>query len=183
MKIHIIISTTRDGRSGEGVANWAKSQIDKLGHEGIVVDLRDHEMPFLDTSVSPFGLNKKYPHKSVQKWSDLIDDAEAFLFVLAEYNHGYPAVLKNALDWLGAEWSDKPAAILSHSAGHLGGARATEQLKLVLNGLGVIMATLNVALGDVRSTDGSDINEKAADQIPAVIKNLEKLLVVSKTQN
>lgn len=173
MKIHIIISSTRKGRVGEGVAQWAKQHIEGAGHEGILVDLRNHELPFINAT--PSMLNKKYDQESVQAWSKIIDEAEAFVFVTPEYNHGYPGVLKNAVDWLWSEWAGKPAGIISYSSGFTAGARAAEQLKLVLNYIGLNIVSKNIALPHVRASDGSDIDPQAANQIGPLLEDLTRL--------
>jgi NAD(P)H-dependent FMN reductase len=86
-------------------------------------------MPFFDSPTSPAMMNMKYPNEVVQKWSNKINDGDAFIIVSPEYNHGYSSVLKNAMDWLVPEWSRKPVGFVSY--GSASGARAIEQLREV----------------------------------------------------
>lgn len=103
MKLKIILASVREGRLGERVAIWACSELKsaKIGYE--LLDLEGYPMPFVDTGDMPMAMNKKYPHPEVQAWSDKIDEGTCYLIITPEYNHGYPAQLKNAIDWLGME--------------------------------------------------------------------------------
>ncbi|MDE1848346.1 MAG: NAD(P)H-dependent oxidoreductase, partial [Candidatus Micrarchaeota archaeon] len=99
IKIKIILGTIRQGRFGERPANWIYDQIKSW--EGVdveLVDLKDYPMPFFDAPTSPAMMNMQYPNQVVQKWSDKIKQADAFIIVSPEYNHGYSSVLKNAMD-------------------------------------------------------------------------------------
>ena len=80
---------------------------------------------------------KSYTHAEGKAWAQRVEQAEAVIIVTPEYNHGYPAVLKNALDWVGPEWVDKPVAFISYG-GASGGARAVEQLRTVTIELGLV---------------------------------------------
>ena len=137
IKIKIILGSTRQGRFGERPANWINDELKNWeGVEAELIDLRDHPMPFLDSPISPSMMNMKYPHSVVQKWSEKINEADAFIIVSPEYNHGYSAVLKNAMDWLSPEWSRKPIGFVSY--GSVGGGRAIEQLRQVVIELGMV---------------------------------------------
>lgn len=149
MKIGIIIGSTRQSRIGKTVATWVKDHVPADSTPEVsLLDLVDFPLPFLDSAILPSGLNKKYPHTIVQDWSKIIDGLEAIIIVTPEYNHGYPAVLKNALDWLWSEWANKPAGIVSYSAGIVGGVRAAEQLRGVLAHLSLRTAPTSVAIGN-----------------------------------
>lgn len=93
-----------------------------------LVDLRDHPLPFFDEPKSPLREPSKNP--VVVAWAKKVRELDAFVFVHGEYNHSIPAVLKNALDYLYAEWNRKPAGFVSY--GGAGGARGVEQLRLML---------------------------------------------------
>jgi NAD(P)H-dependent FMN reductase len=93
-----------------------------------LVDLRDLALPFFDAAVPPaYGAIAA----EARGWADSVNAADGFVFVTPEYNHGYPAVLKNAIDHLFQEWAHKPAAIVSYGASG-GGYRGAEQLRQVL---------------------------------------------------
>lgn len=172
MKIHIICASTRSGRVGYGVSLWTQRQLEAAGHVAEIVDLRDHKLPFIDAVVLPSAMEKNYPHPAVQAWSQVIDQTENIIFVTPEYNHGYPGELKNAIDWLYAEWAGKPTAIVSYSGSVTGGARAAEQLKLVLNQVGSKLGRSHVFLPGVYAEDGSDIAEAATGQIKGLLAGL-----------
>ncbi len=132
--IKIIIGSTRPGRFASTFAAWLASAAKEFsdGNPGgprfELVDLADQKLPMLDEAV-PASMNK-YEHDHTKRWSRLIDEADGFVFVAQEYNHGYSASLKNAIDYLFYEWNNKPVAFASYGSG-AGGARAIEQLREV----------------------------------------------------
>jgi NAD(P)H-dependent FMN reductase len=129
MKIAIIIGSTRPGRVGKSVGEWAFEIAQRRQDAQFeLVDLADFDLPLLDEPVPPsMG---KYSKEHTKRWAAKIVSFDAFVFVTAEYNHGIPGALKNAIDFLFAEWNDKAASFVSY--GSAGGARAVEQLRLVL---------------------------------------------------
>ncbi len=130
IKICIILGSIRNGRFGERPAKWINEELKTW--EGVdvdFVDLKDYPMPFFDSPTSPSMMEKKYQNENVQKWSAKVDNADAFIIISPEYNHGYSSVLKNALDWLSPEWSRKAVGFVSY--GSASGARAIEQLREV----------------------------------------------------
>ncbi|WP_438016678.1 NAD(P)H-dependent oxidoreductase [Sorangium sp. So ce315] len=139
LKVAIILGSTRPGRNGEAVAKWVHQLATKKGGaEYELVDIKDFNLPLLDEPVSPSMGQYSKPH--TKAWAAKIDAFDAFVFVTPEYNHGTSAALKNAIDFLYKEWNNKAAAFVSY--GSAGGARAVEQLRLV-------MAELQIA--DVRA--------------------------------
>lgn len=130
MKITVILGSIRDIRRGGRVAKWLVPQLSKYNDaEFELLDLKDYPLPFFDENNSPEGLEKKYSNEIARKWSAKIDEADAFIIITPEYNHGTSAVLKNALDWLYYEWRRKPVAFISYSPNAAGGVRAVEQLR------------------------------------------------------
>lgn len=129
MRIQIIVGSIRDGRRSRSVADWAY-QLASTRTDATVdlVDLRDWDLPLFDLKKPPILGN--YENALQQRWADVIDQADGYLFVTPEYNHGYTPVLKNALDYIYGEWSRKPASFISY--GNAAGARGIEQLRLVL---------------------------------------------------
>ncbi|MBV9281700.1 MAG: NAD(P)H-dependent oxidoreductase, partial [Chloroflexi bacterium] len=93
-----------------------------------LADLREIALPFFD---APLGPSYGAVAPQAQEWATRVDNADGFIFVMPEYNHGYPAALKNAIDHLYHEWAHKPAAIVNYG-GYAGGYRAAEQLRQVL---------------------------------------------------
>lgn len=128
--IKIITSTTREGRKGIAVANWITElakQNDKYNIE--LLDLAEINLPFMDEPNHP--RLQKYQHEHTKKWSEMIGAADAFIIVLAEYNFGFPAPIKNAIDYLYNEWMNKPVAFVSYG-GISSGLRSTQMLKQVV---------------------------------------------------
>ncbi|HEX3738000.1 MAG TPA: NAD(P)H-dependent oxidoreductase [Solirubrobacterales bacterium] len=127
--IQLILGSTRQGRFGEKVAGW---MIDRLRRrddmEVELVDLRDYPMPFYEQERPPAYGHRDYPDEVVP-WAEKVAAADGYFVITPEYNHGYPAVLKNALDQVFPEFNRKPVAFAGY--GNSGGARAIEQLRLV----------------------------------------------------
>jgi len=130
-KIKIIIGSTRQGRFGDKPANWVFEAAKKIdGVETELLDLRDYPMQFLSESALPSSLKGNYSDAVVQKWAEKIKEADAYIIVTPEYNHGYSPVLKNAMDHIYGEWNNKPVGFVSY--GGVGGARSVEQLREVI---------------------------------------------------
>jgi NAD(P)H-dependent FMN reductase len=130
LKIKVIIGTTREGRFGDKPGRWIFELLKKKsGVEAELLDLRDYPMPFFNEAESPSYKKQPYTDPAVVKWTAKIAEADGFVVTAAEYNHGYPAVLKNALDYVGAEWHDKAVGFVGY--GSVMGARAIEQLREV----------------------------------------------------
>lgn len=137
IKVHIIIGSTRDGRFSEKPARYLYDELGKREDaRPDLVDLRDWALPFFDQAETPSYKTKPYPHEIAERWSAKVGEADAFVIVTPEYNHGYPAVLKNALDWVFKEWNHKPVGFVSY--GSAAGARSVEQLRQVVIELSMV---------------------------------------------
>jgi NAD(P)H-dependent FMN reductase len=127
-KLKIISSTVRPGRIGPLVTKWVTEAIQKHGgFEVEVLDLGELNLPLMNEAIHP--IMQQYEHEHTKQWSAKIGEADAFIFVTAEYDYSYPASLKNALEYLVHEWAYKPAGIVSYSAGAFAGVRAVMSLK------------------------------------------------------
>jgi NAD(P)H-dependent FMN reductase len=130
LKIAVILGSIRDVRRGGRVAKWLMPQLEKVdGATFELLDLKDYPLPFFNESNSPEGLERNYTNEVAKQWSAKVDEADGFIVITPEYNHGTSPVLKNALDWLYYEWSRKPVAFISYSPNAAGGVRAVEQLR------------------------------------------------------
>jgi NAD(P)H-dependent FMN reductase len=128
-RIAIIIGSTRPGRNGEAVGKWVYEVAKKRSDaEFELVDIKDFNLPLLDEPVSPIMGQYSKPH--TKTWAAKIGSFDGYVFVSPEYNHGICGSLKNAIDFLFAEWNNKAAGFVSY--GGAGGVRAVEQLRLVL---------------------------------------------------
>jgi NAD(P)H-dependent FMN reductase len=143
LKIGIILGSTRPGRNGEAVARWVHdlaSKRDDARYE--LVDLLDHDLPHLDEAVPPAMGHYTRPH--TLRWAETIASFDGFVFVTPEYNHSTSGALKNAIDFLYGEWTNKAAGFVSY--GSHGGTRAVEHLRLVMAELQVADVRAQVAL-------------------------------------
>jgi NAD(P)H-dependent FMN reductase len=132
LKIGIILGSTRPGRNGKAVADWVldKAQA-RIGADYDLIDLADHPLPHMDEPMSP--MLGQYAGEHTKAWAATIAPYDGYVFVTPEYNHSTSGVLKNAIDYLYAEWTNKAAAFVSY--GSVGGARAIEHLRLICSEL------------------------------------------------
>lgn len=145
-RIGIILGSTRPGRNGEAVARWILErarQRDAAQYE--LIDLADYALPHLDEAL-PAAMGQ-YAHDHTKKWAETIARFDGYILVTPEYNHSTSGALKNAIDFLGAEWANKAAGFVGY--GVYGGVRAIEHLRLVFSQLQVATvsaaATFNLA--------------------------------------
>jgi NAD(P)H-dependent FMN reductase len=126
IRLAVIIGSVREGRFGPTVANWFVGQAGQRAEFDIdVIDLAAHELPIVITSQpSPEGA------RALGEVMPRVEAADAFVVVTPEYNHSFPASLKNAIDWHSTQWHAKPVAFVSYG-GISGGLRAVEALRLV----------------------------------------------------
>lgn len=161
LKIKVIVGSTRANRFSEKPAQWifdlAKARPD-LDVE--LLDLRDYPLPFFEEAFPPGFAKDSYTDPRIVKWRDKVKDADGFIICTPEYNHGYPAVLKNALDYTYAPWARKPVAFVAW--GNVGGARVVQQLRQVV--IELDMAPLRWAVHILNPWLIKDISEIATDQ-------------------
>jgi NAD(P)H-dependent FMN reductase len=173
----VIIGSTRPGRAGLPVARWIAEYAAKTGEfEVEIVDLAEIDLPMLDEPHHPRA--RQYTKEHTKNFSAIISRADAFVLVLPEYNHGYTAPVKNALDFLIHEWAHKPIGLVSYG-GVSGGVRAVHALKPVLAALkmisvhdGVIIPFVQTFIqgsGDDRRFVPNDMMETSADAMLAAI--------------
>lgn len=130
LRVKIILGSTREGRFSEKPGHWLRSEVEKRADiQAELLDLRDYPMPFFDEVETPSYKSKPYTDPTVVAWTAKIADGDAFIIITPEYNHGVPAVLKNAFDYVYQEWNNKPIAYVSY--GSAMGARSVEQLREV----------------------------------------------------
>ncbi|BBY52636.1 FMN reductase [Mycolicibacterium arabiense] len=127
-KIALIITSTRTERFADRPAAWVAERLRREGLEVDVVDMRDHDLPSFD-GPSPMYAPRRYATPAIAEFGRHVDEADAYVVLASEYNHGYTGVFKNAADHLFAEWDRKPIAFVAW--GNVGGARAVEQLRSV----------------------------------------------------
>lgn len=137
--LKVIIASTRPGRKGPLVADWFLNILkEHQEFEVEVLDLKEIDLPFLDEPNHP--RLKQYTKEHTKKWSKSINSGDAYVIVSPEYNHGFPATIKNALDFVYQEWNYKPMAFVSYG-GIAGGTRAVQLLKPVIAALKMMPVT------------------------------------------
>lgn len=175
-KLKIISSTTRPGRKGPVIAEWIERKAKSFGSfDTEILDLGKVNLPVMNEAHHP--RLKRYEHEHSKKWSAKIEEADAFIFVTAEYNFGYPAALRNALEYLTHEWGYKAAGIVSYG-GVSAGTRAANSLKGDLTTLRIVPLpeAVNIPfftqfLNENDEFIPNEISDKAAD---TMLKELVK---------
>lgn len=143
-KLMIIVGSVREGRIALPIAEWARNAAVADGRfEVDFADLKDIALPLMDEPNHP--KMRKYTKPHTIEWSKRVDAADAFLFVFPEYNHSYSPAIKNALDYLSAEWDRKPVGFVNWG-GNSGGTRAQAALRPVVANLGMVMTHGNIEI-------------------------------------
>lgn len=174
-RIAIIIGATRPNRFGPKAAEWIQGFTGGAAAEFSVIDLAEVDLPLFDEPTAP--MLGKYQNAHTKAWAELVSGFDGFIIVTPEYNHGYPAALKNALDFLYAEWNHKPVAFVSYGAG-AGGARAVEQLREVVVNLLMFPLNDHVSFVNYWSQLDENGNLNANDQQVAMAKQLVANIVL-----
>jgi len=177
--LKIILASNRPGSIGPAIGSFVADRARSQNHfdRVEVLDLADIALPFLDEPHHPrLG---KYTKPHTFAWSKAVGEADAFVIVVPEYNGGFPAALKNALDYLHAEWRDKPLGVVSYGGGAGGGTGAAAMLAPVARVLGLVTADHGVAVGGAPRlvVDGEFVPttaiEQAADLMLDEVADLE----------
>lgn len=176
-KIGIIIGATREGRIGRQIAEQVlkqSSNSEQVSYD--LIDLKEVNLPLLD---EPYPASMgKYQHPHTLAWSSLIKSYAGFIIVTPEYNHGYPAALKNALDYLYAEWNNKPVAFVGYGYS-ASGSRSVMQLNQVANAVQLKVIGKEVLINlAVNAKDGVFFSNDGVDgQFKLLCTILEKELL------
>lgn len=154
LKIAVVLGSTRPGRRADAIGDWVLRQAVRREHTKFeLVDLAEQALPLLDEPAP--AITGNYAHAHTRAWSARVAEFDGYLFVTPEHNRSVPAALKNALDYLYAEWADKAAGIVSYGV-DAGGARAAEHLRGVLGELRVADVRATVALSLMTEFDDAD---------------------------
>ena len=176
----VIVGSTRPGRAGGPIAEWFVERARAHGGFDVeVADLAEIGLPLLDEPNHPrLG---QYTKQHTKDWSAIIDRADAVVFVTPEYNYGYPATIKNAIDFLHREWRDKPVGFVSYG-GVAAGTRAVQQLKQVVTTLRMtpVFDSVNIPFHAQLIKDGkfeaTDLLNQAADTMLDELLRVEAAL-------
>jgi NAD(P)H-dependent FMN reductase len=152
--LQIIIASTRPGRVGPSVATWIHDRAVKhSGFDVELIDLAEVNLPMFDEPRHPrFG---EYVHQHTKDWSATISRGDAYIFVIPEYNYGFNAAIKNAIDYLNREWLYKPLGFVTYG-GVAAGTRAMQMLKQVVSALKMVPMTEAVNIPFVQQFLDSD---------------------------
>lgn len=180
-RLSIIIGSTRPGRAGLPIAQWFADRARRHGGFEIdVVDLAELNLPMLDEPNHP--RLRQYTHQHTKDWSARVAGSDAFVIVTPEYNHGYSAATKNAIDYLHHEWHYKPVGFVSYG-GVAAGTRAMQQLKQVVTALRMLPLTdaVNIPfhtqfLDDEGRIQANEVMEQAADAMLDELLRVEAAL-------
>lgn len=176
-KIGIILGSTRPGRNGEAVARWVHDVASKrTDAEFELVDLLDYKLPHLDEVLPPSLGQYAQPH--TQEWASKIASFDGFVMVTPEYNHSTSGALKNAIDYLYAEWNNKAVAFVGY--GGLGGARAVEHLRLIAGELQMADVRSQVSLSLFHDFENFSVFKPGEFQLEALNTTLDQVLAWSK---
>lgn len=175
LKLNIVVTSTRPGRVGDKLGAWIADFAKAEGSFDVtLVDLADLDLPLFNEPNHPrLG---KYEYEHTKTWSALTDAADAFVFVLPEYNHAAPPTFVNAIDFLSKEWNYKAAGFVSYG-GISGGVRAVETAKGVLTTVKVMPLIDQVIVPMVAQyiKDGAFVpNEIHTAGADAMLKELKK---------
>ncbi|OZV83837.1 NADPH-dependent FMN reductase [Micromonospora echinospora] len=176
-RIGIIIGSTRPGRNGEQVAKWVfdiAARRDDAEFE--LVDLADYPLPHLDEAI-PASLGQ-YQQEHTKRWAAKIASFDGFVIVTPEYNHSTSGVLKNAIDYLFAEWNNKAVGFVSY--GSAGGARAVEHLRLIAGELKMADVRQQVVLSLMTEFENFSVFKPGDYNLPAVNTLLDEVVAWSK---
>jgi NAD(P)H-dependent FMN reductase len=175
-RIGIILGSTRPNRNGEQVAKWVL-EVDSRRRDAHfeLVDLRDYPLPHLDEPLPP-SLSQ-YQKEHTKEWAAKIASFDGFVIVTPEYNHGTSGVLKNAIDYLYAEWNNKAVGFVSY--GNAGGARAVEHLRLVSGELQMADVRQQVVLSLMTEFENFSVFKPGDYNLPALNTMLDQVVAWS----
>lgn len=176
LSIPIILATAREGRNSEPVAKLVHDYLDVANEEiqPELVDVRDY---LLGQTYESWNDHPEVP--KVAKWREIAEQADGFIIVTPEYNHGYPGELKILLDCALEEYADKPVGLVGVSAGGFGGARVVDLIKPVLIEMGMKVmgnATYASHVGEAFSdgTPDQDAKEQIESQLDDMATELTR---------
>ncbi|MBW1599139.1 NADPH-dependent FMN reductase [Streptomyces sp. JJ38] len=170
LRLAVITGSVREGRFGPTVTSWfAQEAREHGGFEVDVVDLAEHPLPL----VMP-GWGGEADPETVRHQRELsrrLAEADAFVVVTPEYNHSFPASLKNGIDWFREEWQAKPVGLVSYG-GQSGGIRAAEQLRQVFAEMHALTVRDALSFHNAWDVFGQDGRPKDAEGSARAAKGL-----------
>lgn len=173
-KLLVVIASTRPGRVGLPIGEWAaRGAKEHGGFDVEVADLAELDLPLLDEPGHPRA--QRYANDHTKRWSEQVGSADAFLFVTPEYNYGPPATLINAMSYLFWEWAYKPVGFVSYG-GISAGLRSVQVLKQVITSLRMMPISDGVAAPFVMAAIKDGVFEPSPIQAATLPFNLDEIL-------
>lgn len=167
-KLKLIISSTRQNRNAKPIADWIVKTAKEAGYSLDVLDLKEINLPKFEAGVSPMYSPVDTPE--AKAWAAQIADADGLVFLTAEYNRSIPGSLKDAIDYLYAEWNEKKVSIVSYGWIDGGGA-ATKHLSDILTFVKTQIVGPEVAIPFTDATFDEQFQFKDIDASLGGIKN------------
>ena len=172
--IAVVYGSARRGRQGIKAARFVVRKLEERGHAVDLVDSEEYELPFLDLMYKEYEAEKA--PETMRMVGEILQAADAFVIVSAEYNHSIPAALKNLLDHFQSEYLYKPSAIVTYSAGPFGGVRGLINLRAMLAELGTpsIPSSFPVSqVGDAFDDEGNSVDHAYDERIIRFLDEFE----------
>ena len=163
-KITVLVPSVRETRAADKVLETVKAELEaREGVEVNVVDLKDLQLPFFDNPKSPADASFENRHDSVKVWGDAVKNSDGVVMLTPEHNHSISASQKNAIDWLFAEWTDKPVALVAYNWGT---THAIDHLGCVLKKIGAkqISPVAHLDFMQEINLDGSVLDQARVDE-------------------
>ncbi len=179
MKILVVTSSVREGRAADNVLAFINEQLATYAdYEVSIADLKALPMPFFNAPASPSSEDFVPIDENVIAWTKMVGDADAIVFLVAEYNHSLTAVLKNAVDWIYKEWAGKPVTFVGY--GWVGGARAIKHLRDIMGSNIAAKATENEVnlhfMKEIDLTGNVTDKETASSALKVVLEELKSTI-------
>lgn len=173
MHVVVLYGSVRQGRQGIRAARWVVSALEEREHTVTLVDPIEYELPLLDRMYKEFERGSAPP--TMERIAGLLRNADAFVIVSGEYNHGVPPAMKNLLDHFQQEYFWRPAAIVTYSAGHGAGIRSQLPLRAILGELGMVTMPTMVGVAKVGDALGENGEEPPGHLNRALGRLLDEL--------
>jgi NAD(P)H-dependent FMN reductase len=171
-KLLVVSGSVRRGSAGSNVALQVAT-LAKKSFEVTAVNFIDLPLPLLDSPLIPSDENFKPDNENVKKWTALVAESDAVIFVTPEYNRSYSAVIKNAIDWVYQPWEAKPVGLVGYS--WKGAPNAIRHLKEVLDHVKTSVVATDAQLVFMNDIDpsGKSISDTAAEKLGKVLESLQ----------
>lgn len=166
-KILFVMSSVREGRIADSIMNQVQDELKNYPNlEVSIVDFKELPLPFFDSPINPAHEGFAPENANVAKWTHMVENADKVVFLVAEYNHSYTAILKNAIDWIYKPWNDKPIGYIGY--GWAGGSRAIKHLRDVMSSnidAKSLDSEVNLYFKKTIEINGAPIGSDAKEQI------------------